>query len=101
MSDLLIAEGRYSIDPDLLDMHPKIDRGELITEPASPNGYKRYKDTDTGISPRALPGLEGYVHVVATDEHDEDSTLISDEFTNPHKRPQDGGEARAQVRDRR
>jgi 2-oxoglutarate ferredoxin oxidoreductase subunit alpha len=23
---------------------------------------------------------------VATDEHDEDSTLISDEFTNPHKR---------------
>jgi 2-oxoglutarate ferredoxin oxidoreductase subunit alpha len=86
VSDLLIAEGRYSIDPDLLDMHPKIDRGELITEAASPNGYKRYKDTDTGISPRALPGLEGYVHVVATDEHDEDSTLISDEFTNPHKR---------------
>ena len=86
VSDLLIAEGRYSIDPDLLDMHPKIDRGELITESASPNGYKRYKDTDTGISPRALPGLEGYVHIVATDEHDEDSTLISDEFTNPHKR---------------
>jgi 2-oxoglutarate ferredoxin oxidoreductase subunit alpha len=33
-----------------------------------------------------MPGLEGYVHIVATDEHDEDSTLISDEFTNPHKR---------------
>ncbi|MFB3141387.1 MAG: transketolase C-terminal domain-containing protein, partial [Acidobacteriota bacterium] len=32
------------------------------------------------------PGLEGYIHVVATDEHDEDSILISDEFTNPHKR---------------
>ena len=26
------------------------------------------------------------MHVVATDEHDEDSKLISDEFTNPHKR---------------
>ena len=86
VSDLLIAEGRYSIDPDLIDMHPHIDRGELITEPASPNGYLRYKDTESGISPRALPGLEGYVHVVATDEHDEDSVLISDEFTNPHKR---------------
>ena len=86
VSDLLIAEGRYSIDPDLIDMHPHIDRGELITEPASPNGYMRYKDTESGISPRALPGLEGYVHVVATDEHDEDSVLISDEFTNPHKR---------------
>ena len=86
VSDLLIAEGRYSIDPDLIDMHPHIDRGELITESASPNGYLRYKDTESGISPRALPGLEGYVHVVATDEHDEDSVLISDEFTNPHKR---------------
>ena len=35
-----------------------------------------------------MAGLEGYVHLVATDEHDEDSTLISDEFTNPHKRRQ-------------
>ena len=73
----------------------------MITEAASPNGYKRYKDTDTGISPRALPGLEGYVHVVATDEHDEDSTLISDEFNNPHKRRKMVEEAGAQVRDRR
>ena len=86
VSDLLIAEGRYSIDPDVIDMHPRIDRGELITEPASPDGYMRYKDTESGISPRALPGVEGYVHVVATDEHDENSMLLSDEFTNPHKR---------------
>ena len=86
ISDLLISEGRYSVDPDLINMHPVIDRGQLISDPVSPNGYKRYENTDTGISPRAVPGLEGYVHVVATDEHDEDSTLISDEFTNPHKR---------------
>jgi len=86
ISDLLISEGTYSVDPDLLDMHPKIDRGELITEPSSTDGYKRYKNTESGISPRALPGLEGYVHIVATDEHDEDSVLISDEFTNPLKR---------------
>ena len=86
ISDLLISEGRFSVDPDQIDLHPKIDRGKLITEPAASDGYKRYKDTESGISPRALPGLEGYVHVVATDEHDEDSTLISDEFTNPHKR---------------
>ena len=46
----------------------------------------RYKDTPDGVSPRALPGLEGYVHIVATDEHDEDGVLLSDEFTNPHKR---------------
>ncbi len=86
MSDLLISEGRFSFDPDEVNMHPKIDRGALITEPSSTDGYLRYKYTESGISPRALPGLEGYVHIVATDEHDEDSTLLSDEFTNPHKR---------------
>ena len=86
VSDLLLSEGRFSIDPDLIDMHPQIDRGELITKASSTDGYMRYKDTESGISPRALPGLEGYVHVVATDEHDENSQLLSDEFTNPHKR---------------
>ncbi|MCH9038504.1 MAG: 2-oxoacid:acceptor oxidoreductase subunit alpha [Chloroflexi bacterium] len=94
LTDLLIGEGRFSFDPDEIDMHPKIDRGELITQAsASGNGtgngtedYWRYKNTETGISPRALPGIEGYGHIVATDEHDEDSTLISDEFTNPIKR---------------
>ena len=86
LSDLLIGEGRFSVDPDLIDLHPKIDRGPLITTPSTQNGYKRYANTDSGVSPRALPGLEGYVHVVATDEHDEDSMLLSDEFTNPHKR---------------
>jgi 2-oxoglutarate ferredoxin oxidoreductase subunit alpha len=86
ISDLLISEGRFSVEPSDINMHPKIDRGELITAPATTNGYMRYQDTENGISPRALPGLEGYVHVVATDEHDEDGMLISDEFTHPHKR---------------
>jgi 2-oxoglutarate ferredoxin oxidoreductase subunit alpha len=86
ISDLLISEGRASVDPDALNMHPTIDRGALITEPAASNGYLRYQDTESGISPRALPGLEGHVHVVASDEHDEDGALISDEFTDPHKR---------------
>ena len=46
-------------------------------------GYKRYKITESGISPRAVPGVPGYIHTAATDEHDEDGVLISDEFTNP------------------
>ena len=88
ISDLLISEGRFSFDPESVNMHPQIERGELITEPSDGNGYMRYQDTRSGVSPRAIPGLEGYVHVVATDEHDEDGILISDEFTNPHKRRQ-------------
>ena len=86
LSDLLISEGTFSVDPDDLDMSPAINRGKIITEAGTGNGYQRYKDTEDGISPRALPGVEGYVHVVSTDEHDEDGGLISDEYTNPYKR---------------
>ncbi|MDP6549636.1 MAG: 2-oxoacid:acceptor oxidoreductase subunit alpha [Dehalococcoidia bacterium] len=86
LSDLLLAEGRFSVAADDIDMHPVIDRGELVTEPSAANGYLRYKITESGISPRALPGLEGHAYVAATDEHDEDSTLVSDELTDARKR---------------
>ena len=86
ISDLYISEGRFSVDPDKINMHPKIDRGQLITEGSEGGEFLRYKDTESGISPRPIAGLEGYVHVAPTDEHDEDSTLLSDEFTNPHRR---------------
>jgi 2-oxoglutarate ferredoxin oxidoreductase subunit alpha len=97
LSDLLISEGTTSIDPKDLDFKVKIDRGEIILpngngDTANPfggandNAYLRYKNTDSGISPRAVPGVPGHIHVAATDEHDEDGTLISDEFTNPAKR---------------
>jgi len=88
LSDLLLSEGRLSVDPKELDFAPAIDRGELITTPeANANGgYKRYKITMSGISPRAIPGVAGHTHTAASDEHDENGVLISDEFTNPAKR---------------
>ena len=107
LSDLLISEGTASIDPDDLDFAVKIDRGELILSngnglPAvalakegngsnlasgyNDKAYLRYKNTPSGISPRAVPGVPGHIFTAATDEHDEDGTLISDEFTNPQKR---------------
>src|SRR5213594_4139501 len=95
LCDLLLSEGRLSVHPNDLDFSPPIDRGELITT-ANGNGappanamngdYKRYKITESGISPRAVPGVPGHIHTVATDEHMEDGVLISDEFTNPVKR---------------
>jgi len=95
LSDLLISENVASFDPAELNTSPKIDRGAILPyegNPASPasgandNAYLRYKITPDGISPRALPGTPGHLHVVSTDEHDEDGVLISDEYTNPHKR---------------
>jgi 2-oxoglutarate ferredoxin oxidoreductase subunit alpha len=95
LCDLLLSEGRLSVPLEDLDFGPVIDRGELITcnngdgrtDGVAMNGsYKRYRITENGISPRAVPGVPGYIHTVATDEHQEDGVLISDEFTNPAKR---------------
>jgi 2-oxoglutarate/2-oxoacid ferredoxin oxidoreductase subunit alpha len=90
LSDLLLSEGRSSIDPAELDFSVPIERGAVIglngSLPPVNGGYKRYELTETGVSPRALPGTPGFEHVVATDDHDEDGVLISDEYTNPHKR---------------
>ena len=93
LCDLLLSEGRLSVHPKDLDFSPPIDRGELITTSnGAPSGnatngtYKRYRITESGISPRAIPGVPGHVHTASTDEHQEDGVLISDEFTNPIKR---------------
>src|SRR5271156_3170059 len=50
LCDLLLAEGRLSVDPAILDFDPKVDRGEMITS-ANGNGngngsYKRYLITE-------------------------------------------------------
>jgi 2-oxoglutarate ferredoxin oxidoreductase subunit alpha len=96
LTDLLLSEGRATVPPDQFKWDVKIDRGETIfpngngkSNPyggAGDKSYLRYKITDSGISPRAVPGVPGHLFVGSTDEHDEDGVLISDEFTNPHKR---------------
>jgi 2-oxoglutarate ferredoxin oxidoreductase subunit alpha len=88
LCDLLLSEGRLSVEPSLLDFNPPIDRGEMITENGVPHEdeYLRYKITDSGVSPRAIPGVEGFMHVVSSDEHEENGVLISDEYTNHAKR---------------
>src|SRR5229473_4569840 len=76
LSDLLISEGTTSIDPDDLDFQVNIDRGELILRNGNGNGanpasgyndkaYLRFKNTESGISPRAVPGVPeiGRAHV--------------------------------------
>jgi 2-oxoglutarate ferredoxin oxidoreductase subunit alpha len=57
LCDLLLSEGRLSVDPKDLDFAAPIDRGELITDSPATSGsngdgvYKRYEITDNGISP--------------------------------------------------
>lgn len=94
LSDLLIGEGNETVDPALLDIDLGIDRGALITaasgsDGADPTGgepYLRYKDTASGISPRAVPGVPNHLHVSASDEHEEDGVLVSDVYADPVRR---------------
>jgi 2-oxoglutarate ferredoxin oxidoreductase subunit alpha len=89
LGDLLMCEDNETVDPAHLNVAFKIDRGQLITEADAEPGrepYLRYKDTPSGISPRAIPGLPGHLYVSGTDEHDEDGVLLSDVFTDPVRR---------------
>ncbi|HMF12705.1 MAG TPA: 2-oxoacid:acceptor oxidoreductase subunit alpha [Gemmataceae bacterium] len=96
LSDLLMSEGNETVDPALLHIDMDIDRGELITQTngtlarsaseGEDTPYLRYKDTPSGISPRAVPGLPGYLYVSGTDEHDEDGVLLSDVYTDTLRR---------------
>ena len=89
LSDLLMSEGSETVATEVLDVEFPVDRGELITKATGPPAgepYLRYKDTPSGISPRAIPGLPGHLYVSASDEHDEDGVVLSDVYTDPIRR---------------
>lgn len=75
-SDLLLSEHIETVDE--LSSNVVIDRGELITSYSGSEPYERFKLTETGISPRAIPGTAGTIFVAATDEHKEDGVVMSD-----------------------
>jgi 2-oxoglutarate ferredoxin oxidoreductase subunit alpha len=80
VSDLLLGEHPETIEPDALRPDVPIERGKLLSE--VPDDYKRFAMTADGISPRVLPGAEGTAFVAASDDHDEQGVVISDEYTN-------------------
>ncbi len=66
LCDLLLSEGRLSVDPAELNFHPLVDRGELTTSNGSGEHepYQRYKITESGVSPRVIPGVPDHTHTV-------------------------------------
>ena len=61
----------------------KIDRGELLSDEElnKSDDYKRHTVTESGISPRALPGQGKTLVITDSDEHDEAGHLIEDAQT--------------------
>ncbi len=98
LSDLYLSEHAETIDDSTITADIKIDRGDIVTSvpapdpskndteswfvPKNPTEYWRYKDTPSGVSPRAYPGTENAIYTSASDEHDEEGIVISDVFTD-------------------
>ncbi|UCC43699.1 MAG: 2-oxoacid:acceptor oxidoreductase subunit alpha [Candidatus Zixiibacteriota bacterium] len=82
LSDKHLAEATWTQEP-LETANMKIDRGDLLRteELAGMSDYKRYQVTDSGISPRALPGAPGGVFKATGNEHTE-SGLVSEDADN-------------------
>ena len=77
-SDLGLAEHSESVSE--FDFSKIIiDRHESFIREWNNNGsYKRYKVTDSGVSPRVIPGTPNVCYDNGSDEHDEEGKLISD-----------------------
>ena len=77
LSDLLLSE-HFETSEEFPMETVKIDRAKLITSANGGGEYLRYKLTEDGVSPRAIPGILDHNYIAGSDEHDEDGTLISD-----------------------
>jgi 2-oxoglutarate ferredoxin oxidoreductase subunit alpha len=74
--DLYFTESLSTVEFDPTRF--KIERGELAAGPLVWEEYNRYKITDSGVSPRAVPGTPGGMHIATSDEHDERGDVITD-----------------------
>lgn len=78
LTDLVLGLSKHTVEVDDMDFEKiPIDRGALLTqeqldEIVKNGGYKRYAITESGISPRAIPGQEGGVHIALSYEHNEE-----------------------------
>ena len=81
LSDASLAHSLRAIELGALDLDVPIDRGALLGDAeldALTEPYKRHALTDSGISPRALPGHPKAVSPVCSDEHEEDGHICED-----------------------
>lgn len=71
LTDKFLGESTMSVAP-FSTKHLHIDRGAVdrTPQPQADNLFQRYRLTETGISPRTLPGTLGGVHTANSDEHD-------------------------------
>ena len=83
LTDQYLADTAVDVDPEalaVLPVHRRIVRGNEVER--TPEGrYLRYALTESGVSPRAVPGEPGVTVVADSDEHGEDGHLTEDHGT--------------------
>lgn len=79
LADKMVLESHSTVE--IFDLSKiTIDRGRLITNPDKHiKTYHRYQLTANGVSPRAIPGMRGYVFAANSDEHDESGQSTEDD----------------------
>jgi 2-oxoglutarate ferredoxin oxidoreductase subunit alpha len=89
LCDELLANASRTIERSQLGFEGvAIDRGNLLTSEeldALEGRFKRYAFTETGISPRAIPGHPKGVFQACSDEHDEYGTFEDEDAENRTK----------------
>ncbi|MGA7922591.1 MAG: 2-oxoacid:acceptor oxidoreductase subunit alpha [Thermoplasmata archaeon] len=75
-SDLYLSENFGTIDRG--DINLDVPLSSLFTVESNGHEFKRYAITESGVSPRSIPGQPGLQFVAGSDEHDERGHLVSD-----------------------
>ena len=81
ISDAFLAHSPRALDVGSLDFDVPIDRGAVLGDEELnrlTKRYQRYALSESGISPRALPGHPKAVYAPASDEHDEYGQICED-----------------------
>lgn len=71
LTDKYLGES-YNTTQPFDDSEIIIDRGNLVDEKDVKEGYLRYKNTPSGVSPRAIPSTRGAMFVASSYEHNEE-----------------------------
>jgi 2-oxoglutarate ferredoxin oxidoreductase subunit alpha len=79
LTDLNLSEGRMTVPEAAFRAGPRAAERHLVTE-ADVRGerYLRYQLTESGISPRLIPGTRGGVAKINSTEHDEFGFVTTD-----------------------
>lgn len=80
LSDLAIADGRKNLPEAFFasNRRPVVRHGLLREADFKGDGYRRYRMTDSGISPRNVPGVPGRIFKMSGSEHDEAGMVTTD-----------------------